>query len=204
LSKHKDNSMAIFQEAFTVELAKAMGKVAAIETAARARKPNPITVSPEVLPADEWAGLIVKRGSDAQEHWKTRTLSPSKDPIAEGIKAEAFYASQTKKSIDNQARKKALEKVTLAEYGEDVEATPASAYGDALKRKELKIKRKIGKLQPLVEGLRKAIAAMPADTDSQRENKMRAARRGEIVIGQVMKGVVGPEAIGKAIAELGR
>jgi hypothetical protein len=194
--------MDIFAETLRVELAKGMGKIKALEVASAARPPNPVTVTEGVLDPTTWAGLIVSRGSAAAEYWKKKTLTPKKDPIKAGIDAEAYYASQTKKSIESGARKKALEKTNLTEWGEDVEATPASKYGDALTNKSAKIARKIGKLQPLVEGLRKAIAAMPETTDPEREKKMIAARRGMKLVGQVMKGVVGPESITKAISEL--
>jgi hypothetical protein len=196
--------MDIFQQSFKVELAKAMGVVAA-QDAVRAQKiPNPVTVTEGVIDAETWAGLITKRGADAQDYWKDRTLHPSKDPIKAGIASEARYVSQTKKALDSGARKKALEKTNLAEWGEDVEATPASSYGDGLKNKSKKIARKIAALQPLVEALRKAIASMPDTTDSEREKKMTAARRGMIVVGQVMKGVLTADALTRAISEVAK
>jgi len=202
LSKHKDNSMEIFGEAFKTELAKAMGTSHAIMVKSHSRTPNPITVTEGVLDPDTWAKLIVDRGSAAQDYWKDRTLHPSKDPIAAGIKAEKKFKDRMETVLKNEARKKGLEKTNLTEYGEDVDATPSTAYGDGLKNKSKKITRKISRLQPLVEGLRKAIAAMPEDTDPQREAKMRAARRGMILVGQAMKGIVGPADIEKAIKGL--
>jgi hypothetical protein len=73
-----------------------------------------------------------------------------------------------------------------------------------LKNKSKKISRKIAALQPLVEALRKAIASMPDTTDSEREKKMTAARRGMIVVGQVMKGVLTPDALTRAIGEVAK
>ena len=159
--------MQIFQQSFTNELAKAMGVVAAQDKVRLSKPPNPVTVTEGVLDASTWAELIIKRGSDAQDYWKSQSLKPSKDPIKAGIAAEPFYVSQTKKALDSGARKKALEKTNLAEWGEDVEATPASSYGDGLKNKSKKITRKIAALQPLVESLRKAIASMPETNDSE-------------------------------------
>jgi len=203
MEKEKNpDPLSIFQKAFAVELAKGMGTIKAMEVKSAAKPPNPITITEGVIDSATWAGLIVKRGADAAEYWKKRTLSPSKDPIKAGIDAEAYYASQTKAAIDSQARMKALQKTNLTEYGEIVEATPPSAYADGLTRKTVKINTKIGKLQPLVEGLRKAIAAMPETTDGEREKKMIAARRGMKLVGKVMKGVLGPESIAKELATL--
>jgi len=200
--KNSIDPMQIFAQAFAVELAKGMGTIKAIEVKSANRPANPITVTEGVIDKDTWAGLIVERGGAAADYWKKKTLAPSRDPIKAGIDSEAYYASQTKAAIETQARKKALEKTNLTEYGEIVEATPATAYSDGLTRKKGKINIKIGKLQPLVEGLRKAIAAMPETTDAEREKKMIAARRGMKIVGKVMKGVLGPEAIGTAIKEI--
>jgi len=203
MEKEKNpDPLSIFQKAFAVELAKGMGTIKAMEVKSAAKPPNPITITEGVIDPVTWAGLIVKRGSEAADYWKDRTLHPSKDPIKAGIDAEAFYVSQTKAALDSGARKHALEKTNLTEYGEIVEATPASAYGDGITRKKAKIENKIGKLQPLVEGLRKAIAAMPETTDGEREKKMIAARRGMKLVGKVMKGVLGPESISKELATL--
>jgi len=202
LSKHKDKSMEIFAEAFKTEMAKAMGTSHAIMVKSHSRPANPIEVTPGVIAADKWAGLIVTRGKAAEDHWKDQTLHPSRDPIAAGIAAEKKFKDRMETALKLEARKKGLEKTNITEYGEDVDATPATAYGDGLKNKEKKIGRKIARLQPLVEALRKAIAGLPEDTDSQRESKMRAARRGMILVGQAMKGIVTAENIASEIAKL--
>jgi len=202
LAKRKDDSMEIFAEAFKTEMAKAMGTSHAIMVKSHSRPANPIEVTPGVIASDKWAGLIVDRGSAAQDHWKDRTLHPTANPIEEGIKAEKKYQDKMAVVLKTEARKKGLEKTNITEYGEDVDATPATAYGDGLKNKAKKIGRKIARLQPLVEALRKAIAAMPQDTDPQREAKMRAARRGMILVGQAMKGIVTAETIAAEVKKL--
>jgi hypothetical protein len=196
--------MAIFQEAFRVTLAQALGTIAAQDQVRAQLKPNPVVLTPGVIGATEWAGLIVKRGSDAAAHWKAKTLTPEKDPIAEGIKADPYWQSQTKAAMAAGSRVAGLKKTSLAEWGKIVEDTPETAYADGLTRKKGKIETKIGALQPLVDALKKAIAAMPETTDSERENKMRAARRGMKLIKLAMKGLIGPGDITKAVTELGR
>jgi len=194
--------MEIFAEALRVEMARAMGTSHGIMVKSHSRPANPIEVTPGVIAADKWAGLIVDRGSAAADHWKDRTLHPSADPIKAGIAAEKKFQDRMTVALKTEARKKGLEKTNLSEYGEDVDATPATAYADGLKNKTKKIGRKIARLQPLVEALRAAIAAMPQDTDAQRESKMRAARRGMILVGQAMKGIVTAETIAAEVKKL--
>jgi len=163
---------------------------------------NPIEVSPDILEADEWVDLIVTRGSEAAPRWKSKTLKPKRNPLKAAIGAFEWYKKRLMDTLKDETFKKALGEWTLEDYGAAVEAVEPARYGDALEAKRWKITRKIGKLRPLVNALRKAILAMPETTEKEREAKMLAARRGMIVIGKVIKGVLKPEAIAEEIKKL--
>ena len=170
---------------------------------AATRKGNPLTIGSRVLPADQIASKLVKRASDAAGDWYARVKTPKKHPIQEGIKAEGKYADKMKVVIAEGRRAKSLAKVSDEDYLAGIEAAGTAAFSSGIERKAGKVKRRFEVLQPLYVVLATAIDKMPVDTEAQREAKMRAARRGMIMVGKARRGEVGPAEISAEIAKLG-
>ena len=163
---------------------------------------DPISLGPRVLSADQIAEKLVRRASDAAEEWLVRVKAPKKHPIQEGIKAEGKYADKMKTVIAEGRRAKSLSKVTDDDYIAGIDAAGSSAFREGIERKRGKVQRRMAVLQPLYEVLAKAIDTLPTDTESQREAKMRAARRGMIMVGKARRGEVGPAEISAEISKL--
>lgn len=170
---------------------------------AATRKGNPLTIGARVLPADEIATKLVKRASDAADDWFKRVKNPKKHPLVEGIKAEGKYADKMKAAIAAGSRAKALAKVSDEDYLAGIDAAGPGAFSSGIERKRGKVGRRFAVLQPLYVVLAQAIDKMPIDTESQREAKMRAARRGMIMVGKARRGEVSAGEIATEIAKLG-
>ena len=164
---------------------------------------DPITLGPRVLAPEQIADKLVRRASDAAAEWFSRVKTPKKHPIVEGIKAEGKYADRMKTVIAEGRRAKALGKVSDEDYLAGVDAAGPGAFSSGIERKRGKVGRRFAVLQPLYVVLATAIDKMPIDTETQREAKMRAARRGMIVVGKARRGEVGPAEITAEIAKLG-
>jgi len=163
---------------------------------------DPIELGPRVISAEDIARKLVDRASAAAEDWKRRLLSPKKHPIKEGIAAEGKYKDKMQVVLREERRKKALEKVSDEDFINGVEAAGPDAFRSGIERKRGKVQRRFAVLQPLYELLAKALDAMPVDTEAQREAKMRAARRGMILVGKVRRGEAAPAEIAAEIKKL--
>lgn len=164
---------------------------------------DPITLGPRVIPPEDISRKLVDRASAAGADWFARLKAPKKHPIQEGIKAEGKYADKMKTVIAEGRRAKALGKVTDEDFLSGVEEAGPGAFTSGIERKRGKVTRRFAVLQPLYELLAKAIDAMPVDTETQRENKMKAARRGMIMVGKARRGEVGAAEIAAEVRKLG-
>ena len=73
----------------------------------------PVSIQ-RILPPDKWKERqLGNLKAVGETNYKVGIASPRKDPIAEGIKAEAKWAARIRKAIEEQRRKKALEKVSV-------------------------------------------------------------------------------------------
>jgi len=146
-------------------------------------------VGSRVLNVTDWVDRQQRKASAAGDDWASRALTPRKDPIDAARKAD-----KKRKSRLEEAEKKGkwlakMGKLSFDDYASGVQAVGASGYTDGVTRKKAKVTKAVTALQPLVEGLAKSIDAMPQDTDTQREDRMKAARRGMISIGDKLAGV---------------
>lgn len=163
---------------------------------------DPIELGPRVISAEDIARKLVDRASAAADDWQRRLLSPKKHPLKEGIAAEGKYKDEMQVVLREERRKKALEKVSDEDFINGVKAAGPDAFRSGIERKKDKVKRRFSVLQPLYELLAKALDAMPVDTEAQREAKMRAARRGMILVGKVRRGEAAPAEIAAEIKRL--
>lgn len=150
---------------------------------------NPVTTGSRVKSAADWADKMVTNASAAGPAWLKGVLSPKKHPIEAAIAADGKRKARLAEAERDGSWLAAMKRVDVDEMYRTIEEIGESAYVAGIQARKGKIVNKIGKLQPLVEGLAKVIDAMPQDTDQQREARMLAARRGMIKIGKVMKGI---------------
>jgi len=178
-----DMSLDEFDRAFR----KALGTMPIVTINAKVSdlKTNPVTptIGPIVVDADTWHKRWQGSAEGAASDWEERALTPSGDPISRAITAN-------KKRIDRfNASEKAgkwlatMNKRKFADYADGVSGAGADGYKSGIAAKAAKTKRRIQELQPKVSALKKAIQDMPDGTDSDREKRMLAARRGMLAIG---------------------
>ena len=150
---------------------------------------NPVTVGARVKSADAWAEKMVANAVAAGPAWRTGVLNPRKHPIESAIAANGKRKQRLAEAERDERWLHAMQRVDVDEMYRTIEEIGESAYTQGIAARKGKIKNKISKLQPLVEGLAKTIDGMPQDTDQQREARMLAARRGMIEIGKRLKGI---------------
>jgi len=184
-------------------IAKANQALAAEVEAASKPRGNPLTLGPRVIAPEKIADKLVSRASGASEEWFAQAQAPRKNPIQEGIKAEGKYVDKMKTVISEGRRAKALSKVTDDDLLQGVKDAGADALRTGIERKKGKVLRRFKVLQPLYELLAKTIDTFPTDTEAQRENKMKAARRGMILVGKARRGEISPTELAAEIKKLG-
>lgn len=150
---------------------------------------NPVTVGARVKSAEAWAEKMVANAVAAGPAWRTGVLNPRKHPIESAIAANGKRKQRLAEAERDERWLHAMQRVDVDEMYRTIEEIGESAYTQGIAARKGKIKAKISKLQPLVEGLAKTIDGMPQDTDQQREARMLAARRGMIEIGKRLKGI---------------
>jgi len=104
--------------------------------------------------------------------------APKADPIQRGIETEAKYAEATRKAIENESRKKGLEKTSMAEWYQYSSNIGADKLVDGVVKREAKVKKFITAYQPLLTTHLAAIDKLDEETDSDRENRMLENLRG--------------------------
>jgi len=148
---------------------------------------GPIIVSPEEWVEDWLTGVEAKA-----RKWKRKALRPSAPPITRGksAAAEAKFKDKMSKVLEQQRRRKGLEKWTDEEWGERIAETMPEDYTRGARRKRYKMHKKI-ELQHELRGYAKQkLRAMPVATAEQRERKLIAAKRTNEIIGLFIKGVI--------------
>jgi hypothetical protein len=163
---------------------------------------DPIALGPRVISPEDISRKLVERASAASDDWLKRVKAPRKHPIKEGIKAEGKYKSKMEEVLRGERRKHALEKVSDEDYLAGIDEAGSEAFRTGIERKSGKVGRRFAVLQPLYDLLAKAIDGLPVDTEAQREAKMRAARRGMIMVGKARRGEVAPAEIAAEVKKL--
>ena len=132
-----------------------------------------------ILSPTDWKDRQIENLKDVGERsYKVGIAKPKDDPIAAGIRAEPRYASQMKKVIDEERRKKGLEKTSMSEWYKYSDELGAGRLVDGVVKREAKVTRFITTFQPmLVEHVGK-IDVMDDVTDKDREDRMLANLRG--------------------------
>ena len=151
-------------------------------------KGNPITLGPRVKDADEWVDDMVAGAKARSKNWLKNSLAPRKDPKKAALAAAGKYENRMREALDGKHFDKGV-----AAYDEGAREAVISAVGTAgfergVETHKAKAKAKIEKMRPMVAALATTIDSMPQDSDSDREARMLAARRGMLEIGKKMRG----------------
>ena len=157
----------------------------------RTFKTNPVTpgIGSRVLGADTWFKRYVKSATDAATDWEERTLTPRKDPIQAAIAANEKRKDRLAQAEKEEKWLKTMQKRTVNDVFEGVQAVKASGYASGVDAKKAKAERRIKELQPLTESLAKSLDQLSTATKKDRADKMIAARDGMLVIGEKLRGI---------------
>ena len=136
------------------------------------------TVKRIISPEDWKNRQIANIKAVGQTSYMQGIKSPKADPIEEGIKAEDKYAAETKKAIDNESRKKALEKTDIGEWYKYASEIGAGKLVDGVVKREAKVTEFVTSFQPLLSSLLSKVDTLSDVTDSDREQKMLENLRG--------------------------
>lgn len=150
---------------------------------------NPLTLGPIVIDAEEWAEKQVKRAAAAASDWEKNVLRPRRDPLKAAIAAAPKRKQKLLESLEQGKWEKAMARVDEDLMYATIRKRGASAFRAGIEDRKAKVVARVKELQPLVAALKKEIDAMPDVSDSDREARLLAARRGMIAIGKKRRGI---------------
>lgn len=148
---------------------------------------NPITLGPRVASAEDWSEDMVTAAQAKSSKWLKNSLKPKKDPKANARKAAKKYENNMREALDKKHWDAGIEAYDEDLRQKTIETVGEGGYRSGIANKALKVKAKIGKLQPLVAALTATLDEMPIDTPEQRAAKMVAARDGMLTIKTEMR-----------------
>jgi len=132
-----------------------------------------------VLSPTAWKDRQIDNLKDVGERsYKVGIARPKNDPIVAGIAAEGRYNKVMKKVLEEERRKKGLEKTSMAEWFKYSSEIGADRLVEGVVKREAKVTKFLTTFQPmLVEHLGK-IDLMADVTDKDREDRVLANLRG--------------------------
>jgi len=150
-------------------------------------KGNPITLGPRVKTAADWTEDMIQGAKGRSKRWLENSLRPRKDPKKAALAAAGKYEGNMRKALDEKSWNAGVEGYDEKVREDVIAAVGTTGFERGIETHKAKAVQKISKLQPLVAALAVTIDGMPQDTDSQREERMLAAKRGMQEIGKMMK-----------------
>ena len=144
---------------------------------------NPVSLGPRVISAAEWAAKQTSRAVAAADTWLANVQRPRKNPVEAALAADGKRKDRLAAAEKAGKWGKAMSKVNVDEMYTTIRNVGSGAYSSGISARSGKISRVYGELQPMVAALAGSIDAMPQATDSDREKRLLAARRGMIEIG---------------------
>lgn len=151
-------------------------------------KGNPITLGPRVKDPTAWVDDMISGAKARSKQWLENSLRPRKDPKKAALAAAGKFEDKMRKALDDKSFDKGVAGYDEVAREEVIKAVGQTGFERGIETHKAKAVAKVKKLQPLVAALAKTIDDMPQDTDSEREARMLAARRGMIEVGKMMKG----------------
>lgn len=149
---------------------------------------NPITLGPRVTDAASWAKDQVEAAKAKATKWHERSKRPKKVPSQAALAAKEKWRNRLQEAIDENRWEGAMGKVDEDVRMQVIDNVGASGFSQGIERHKPKVDAKVKVLQPLVLALAQTLDDMPVATDTDREAKMIAAKRGMQAIGKTLKG----------------
>jgi len=151
---------------------------------------NPMVLGPRLPSATEWTDLQIKGARDNAAKWLERTTKPKKNFKEEALKAtsRARYKNSMERVLANDLWAGGMALVDESETIATIQAGGAGVYTSGVERRKAKIRRRVEELRGARLALCSTIDAMPVGTDSEREAKMIANKRGLQAIGLTRRG----------------
>lgn len=151
---------------------------------------NPISLGRRIPTPEDMTDLQIKGVEDNKEKWLKRTTNPKKNFKEEALRPTAVerYKDSMRKVIDEDRHKGGMELVNESETMEIIKAVGAEGYAKGARARKAKILRVHKELDSDRLALASEIDAMEKVTDSDREAKMIANKRGLQAIGKKRRG----------------
>ena len=132
-----------------------------------------------VISPEDWKNRqIAALKATGRTEYLRGIASPKADPIARGIATEAKYAAATRKAIEEERRRKGLEKTDMGEWFKYASTIGADKLVDGVVKREAKVSKFVTAYQPLLVSHLAKIDALAEETDADRENRMLENLRG--------------------------
>lgn len=175
--------MSDFEQQFarSLELVESSEEVRAKVNTMQVGNPAPIQAVPDVA---TWVAEMVAGANAKAGKWLTNTKASVDGMKAAALTSGKRFADGVQEAIREDRFTKGVAKIDTAEVRSTLDKVGASGFSSGISNREAKITRAITTLQPKVAALKQTIANMPQDTDAQREDRLKAARKGMIAIGK--------------------
>lgn len=150
---------------------------------------NPISLGPRVTDPASWAADQIAAAKAKATKWLEKSRRPKKVPSVAALAANEKRIERLNQSLADKTWEGAMGKVDEDLRMQVIEKGGAAAFSSGIDRHSPKVDAKVKVLQPLVLALAQELDRMSVATDSEREAKMIAAKRGMQQIGKTLKGV---------------
>ena len=151
---------------------------------------NPMVLGPRLPSSDEWTDLQIAGARNNAAKWLERTTKPKKNFKEEALRAtsRARFRSSMENVLAKDLWAGGMALVDESETIATIQAGGAGVYTSGVERRKAKIRRRVEELRGSRLALCSTIDAMPVGTDSEREAKMIANKRGLQAIGLARRG----------------
>jgi len=157
------------------------------------RNPNPgVAVGPRLRSAEQLKKDFEDGVRAKGARFIARISSPKKDPIKAGAspQAEAKFRSKMTEVLEQERRRKILDKMDFADWGDEVAKLRPEDWVGPTVRKADKWGKKWDSLLALRLYAAQKLDAMPVATKDERRYKMDANLECQLIIGEFSKGVI--------------
>ena len=132
-----------------------------------------------VISPTEWVDRQIDTlKSVGKKNYLTGIASPKADPIARGIATEGKFKEAMEKALENESRKKGLEKTSMAEWYLYASTLGADKLVAGVEKRKAKVQKFVTTWHPILTTHLAKVDALAEDTDDERETKMLENLRG--------------------------
>ena len=151
---------------------------------------NPMTLGPRLPSPEEWTALQIKGAQDNANKWLERVTKPKKNFKEEALKSSsvARYHDSMSRVLSEGSWECGMGNVNETETIDTIKRRGAGVYSKGVQDREPKILRVNKEMQGDRLALAATVDGMPVATDSDREAKMIANKRGLQAIGKSRRG----------------